>query len=121
MVGMGLVAVACSCGSDGASRSADDAARSVIEDQGVDASASLSYEHFFYFGDESPARAAADDLGQRGFTVEVLPPDQDIAEWSVVATHDAALDDEEFDELLSDLTTLAERHGGEYDGWGTPL
>jgi len=121
----GLIAVlllSVSCGNrSGDSPSANDATREAIEAAGVDPSGELQYEHFFYFEGEAGARRAADELTSEGFDVDTLPPGEGVEDWVIVATRRESLNAAQLDALTIDLESLASRHGGIYDGWGTPL
>ena len=117
-----VVVVISSCG-EGTSMdfTANESARDALGNAGVDPSSELMYEHFFYFDDEVGVRGAEDDLLAAGFEVETLPPDDDVPTWSLKATQRASLDAEQLDALTIEMQTVAERHGGTYDGWGSPI
>jgi regulator of RNase E activity RraB len=115
LTGVGLA----SCAAD--DQSVDMAARDQIEQAGVDPAGELTYEHFFYFAEAAGAQGAAAELADQGFDVDTYEPDEAVVEWAVVAIRREALTDDEFEELVTALDALAGRHGGQYDGWGTPL
>ncbi len=93
--------------------------REELESTGVDPSSRLPYEHFFV-GDEASMRAVVDDLADM-YDVEIFAVDESLEDWAVVATRTAALDADELDEETAELERIAERHDGEYDGWGIPV
>ena len=74
--------------------------------------------HYVYAGDEPAARAVADEIAARGFSVEVRDPHPEhpgqwpvVAETHVVTTFDFVRETTDFFEAV------AARHGAEYDGW----
>jgi hypothetical protein len=75
--------------------------------------------HYIYVSDATTAAAAADDVRRYGFqgTVKEPPPEHG-DHWLVLCErHDAVLD-LEFVRTCGDwFDALAERYGGEYDGW----
>jgi regulator of ribonuclease activity B len=87
--------------------------------EGADLDRPREVQHFCDFPDGATARAAAADLEHAGWVVEVGAPDEHDDAWSVqasraghVLTPAAMVADAEL------LTSVAARHGGEYDGWG---
>ena len=113
-----LLTAACS---DGGGQSANEAVRAAIEDAGVDPSSELVYEHYFYFDGERGAHDAEMELIDVGFETAILPPVEGDETWALKATQRIALSAIQLDALTDRLSTIAERHGGTYDGWGTPL
>lgn len=114
-----LLTAACHLG--GNDQSANQAVRAAIEDAGVDPSSELVYEHYFYFDDEQGAHDAEKELVEAGFDTEILPPVDGDETWALNATRRAALSAVQLDALTEQLSTIAARHGGTYDGWDTPL
>lgn len=107
------------CSSD--ATSSNQAVRDAISDGGVDPSSELTYEHFFYFGDETGVRSAESELVAAGFAVEVSPPADGFPDWSLVASKRESLSPDELDVVTQSMEELASRYGGTYDGWGTPI
>jgi regulator of RNase E activity RraB len=65
-------------------------------------------------------RVAADELGKMGFGVNVgekLDEDCDPQQWPVTAERRDVINGDVVAALRGPLTEIAERHGGEYDGW----
>ena len=75
--------------------------------------------HFLYFPDQAVAFAASEEALQQGFTVDVREPlPQQPDQWSLVCEqHGVVLDPPTVVEHGDFFDGLAERHGGEYDGW----
>jgi hypothetical protein len=73
--------------------------------------------HYFYFDDVSAARAVARELEALGFTASVQNAAGEDDTWLVLAEPPAGT--VEFSR--SAFEQLAERHGGEYDGWEAPV
>lgn len=75
-------------------------------------------EHFAYFGRRRHAEAAADELVAAGFTVGL---GRRRLKTVLEATRDEPLQDDDVARFLTDVITIVERHGGEYDGWGATV
>ena len=75
-------------------------------------------EHFAYFRSRAGAEAAASELRDDGFRVELH---RKRLTWHLVARTESSLEPHTADEFLQVLYALIERHGGMYDGWGDPL
>ena len=69
---------------------------------------------YFYFREEAPARTAAAELKGGGYDVRTTPPDDQIAEWSVVASGVPSTPDIVTAEAA--FEPWAQKLGGEYDG-----
>jgi regulator of RNase E activity RraB len=90
--------------------------------QGADLDEPRDVQHFCYFPDGTTARAAAAELERAGWSSEVEAPDEPADAWTVQASRAAhALTPAA---LLADaelFTSVSNRHGGEYDGWGAAV
>ena len=75
-------------------------------------------EHFFYFPTQSDADEASRLLLARGWRV-LIKPGPDGTDWLALATQPAR-GDEEMGPLWEELTELASRFGGNYDGFERP-
>ncbi len=75
-------------------------------------------EHFLYFRKKSNAKAAADRLRGKGWTVEVRKG-ADGKNWLALARQPAPIED--IEETGEELETLARDFDGEYDGWGAAV
>ena len=94
-----------------------------LERNGADLARPLDVDHFIESLDESSAQAVANELRARGFVVTLLPPQpqDDVHHWGVEATVRMIVDDETVACVRAELTALAERVGGVYDGWGVQV
>jgi regulator of RNase E activity RraB len=75
--------------------------------------------HYFYFEDEPNAEAAAKELKKMGFnaaTCELLETSNGL-KWPVKAEQISVINEDVINALRGPLTEIAERHGGDYDGW----
>lgn len=81
-----------------------------------DASTPHSIAHFLYLPAEENAAAIAGELARLGFIVQELPPEQD-EDWLVLARHEIVPTETAIIATRAQLTELAERFGGNYDGW----
>jgi regulator of RNase E activity RraB len=101
----------------------DDADRKVLTqllEMGSDLSRPRHSVHYFYFEDEGSAHAAARDLELMDFGVNVgekLNEAREPKRWPVTAERRDVINGDVIAALRRPLTQIAERHGGEYDGW----
>ena len=72
--------------------------------------------NYLYLPDEPRARAAAEDLEQAGYHVEVRPAAQGPM-WLALATIQMIPSKENIALLRDRFESLASRLGGEFDGW----
>jgi regulator of RNase E activity RraB len=77
-------------------------------------------EHFLYVPSREAGEQAAEELVSRGYTANIREADGEggLAPWLVLASQTAVVNEESVREARELLEGLAERHGGEYDGWG---
>lgn len=73
--------------------------------------------HYLLFRDEATARRAAVDAAGHGFRTEVTAPGDGIDVWRALAHHTIIVDEDAISAARVSLTAIAERAGGEYDGW----
>lgn len=75
--------------------------------------------HYLLFNDEAAARRAASEATGEGFRTEVTVPGDGINRWRALAFHTILVNEDTISAARGTLTTVAERAGGEYDGWDT--
>jgi regulator of RNase E activity RraB len=76
------------------------------------------FEHYLYFDRHREAKRAASELRQAGYRVDL---DRSGSQWRVLAQHQLLPNEEALEEAIEFLEGLAERYGGEYDGWGVAI
>jgi hypothetical protein len=72
---------------------------------------------WMYFTLEDKAYKAAAELSKQGLTVDVSPPHDGHTKWLCIAFTHIVPRFPTLEKYRKRLTTLAERHGGEFDGW----
>ncbi len=72
---------------------------------------------WMYFKLEDRAYKAAAELSKQGFTVDVSPPHDGHDKWLCLAFTHIVPRFPTLEKYRKRLTTLAERHEGEFDGW----
>lgn len=78
--------------------------------------------HWAYFPDTDSRQAFIDRVKEGGMEVDGLTePDEEADAYGVTVKLDHALDGEFLDDLTCGLLDIAEEHGGEYDGWESPV
>ena len=93
---------------------------SQLIEAGSDLSRARHSIHYFYFGSQAAAEAAGDDLLVLNFDVQIgepLPDEPSSRRWAVMADRTEIVNESVIRALRPPLTEIAERHGGEYDGW----
>ena len=75
-------------------------------------SRNIPYTHWAYFPDEASARRCAEALAD--FVIRILPPDDEVPEWLLLAGRDVEVD--HMVERREEVAAIVERHGGTYDG-----
>lgn len=78
------------------------------------------FQHYLYFASSDVGEAVAEQLRERGFTVESRPG-ADGVHWLVLASHVIRLEREAVVAARMSLERLALEHAGEYDGWEASL
>ncbi len=84
---------------------------------GADLSEPRDVEHFLVFNEEQAAQAAAAELGD--YDTSVVSRDDEAEPWGVAAVKRLVVSMESIADERQRLSAVAQRHGGEYDGWGT--
>ena len=87
-----------------------------LEQAGGDLTKETNFRHVLYFGDEAPARRAAETLSG-DYRVDVLPPDDDEDTWAVLAENEAVPAIENVRAMRRAMEAAAAEGGGDYDGW----
>ncbi|HEY5614432.1 MAG TPA: ribonuclease E inhibitor RraB [Bacteroidota bacterium] len=72
---------------------------------------------WMYFAAEERAYKAAAELSKQGFTVDVSPPHDGHEKWLCVAFQYVVPRFPTLEKYRKRLTALAERNGGEFEGW----
>jgi hypothetical protein len=72
--------------------------------------------HYLYFPEKAPANKAASSTALAGYDIEVSPSAGGRS-WLLLALTDIPDADAGLFEQVESLTALAERCGGDYDGW----
>ncbi len=91
-----------------------------LEEAGSDLSKEHSIEFFFYFPTEAQARAATGEIAGDGFEVLVEPAVEG-SEWHCLVRKSMVPDHQALVDIGSRFESIADRHDGEYDGWGTEV
>jgi regulator of RNase E activity RraB len=91
-----------------------------LKKRGMDLGQPRAVEHFLYFPSGESAHAAAWRLPSQGYSVRVEDR-RDFNKWALLANIESDVTAETITSQRSFLTTVAAEHGGEYDGWATPL
>jgi regulator of RNase E activity RraB len=89
-----------------------------LEEAGSDLSKPHELEFFLYFPNKASADAAAADIREQGFVVEVRPPGEG-SDWLCFAVKTVVPTYEAISAISREFNAIAEARGGEYDGWGT--
>ena len=89
-----------------------------LEEAGSDLSKPHEMEFFLYFPEEASANAAAGDIRDQGFVVEVKPSEEG-SDWLCFAVKTMVPTYEDIVAISREFGAIAEAYGGEYDGWGT--
>ena len=91
-----------------------------LEKAGSDLSKPHEMEFFLYFPDEASANAAAADIREQGFVVEVRPAAEG-TDWLCFAVKTMVPAHEDVVAVGRELNAIAGAYGGEYDGWGAAV
>jgi len=93
---------------------------SELADAGSDLSQRHEVEFFFYLPTEPAAQSVAETLRGEGFAIrlEAVDPGSD---WLCLGSRAMTPELGELHRLRNRFTTLAESHGGAYDGWGATV
>lgn len=92
---------------------------------GADLSQPRDVRHYLYFANEASADAAARELRELGYNVEVGPAagaDEPAPNpWCVLASAERVADERTVPLETTRMTTVATKLAGEYDGWEAAL
>jgi regulator of RNase E activity RraB len=91
-----------------------------LEAAGGDLSRPFQVDHFIVELDADSAQFVAEELQGRGYTISIGRP-QDGGDWGVQASHETMVNEETIAEIRREMTELAARFGGDYDGWGAAV
>jgi regulator of ribonuclease activity B len=85
--------------------------------QGADLSKPTEMSFYLYFPAEDDAENAAAELRRSGYAAEVRPPLPDFDEWLCYVTREMVPSATGIDDARSKLESVANRFGGDFDGW----
>ncbi|WP_062385153.1 ribonuclease E inhibitor RraB [Demequina iriomotensis] len=86
--------------------------------RGAEAEAPRESEFFLSFTSEPRVRAAADELRAMRVSHELVEPSHDIPEWMLfVRAYRTPLVPDFLRETVDLCERIAEKHGGDYEGW----
>ena len=88
-----------------------------LAEAGGDMSKPTHFIHHLYFPDEERSRAAAEEIADMGLDAGGLAPEAPGEQWLVRAEHMQVPSLENVQRMTQALLQIAERHGGDYDGW----
>ena len=87
---------------------------------GDDSARTRTVDFYLYFATEKAAQAAASEIAQAGFKSVVRPAAKGPG-WLCLATKSLVPNLEALHDARKQLSTAAQRNGGEYDGWQCPV
>ena len=73
--------------------------------------------YYLYFPDERSARSVATELAGTAYVMERLAPAARGPDWLLLVKRPTLLSVSEISKASRELTALARKHGGAYDGW----
>jgi hypothetical protein len=92
----------------------DDDVLRQLEELGFPPGSKVHVRHYLYFNSAREAKQAASRIRKLGFDVEQRPSGRSTL---VRASHALRIDPSSLERLRAELGEIAERSGGEYDGW----
>lgn len=93
-----------------------------LRDLGEDLDQPRVIEHFLIFTDEASATSASEESELLGCTSEISEPVPEAPDsWLLLCAIDVIASDDVVAILRDSLEEIAMRHGGIYDGWGSPI
>lgn len=98
----------------------DQTALNKLEGKGLEIEGERNVDFYFYFPDELHAHQAGAALQNLQFKTYVCFSEYG-NNWLCLATKNIAMSSQRLTELRNWMQDLAERYGGEYDGWETML
>jgi hypothetical protein len=90
-----------------------------LRQAGSDLSKPHEVEFFLYFPTQAGAEDAAAEVTKNGFTAELQPRRGE--DWPLQLTKRLKPTEEGMLVIRAELSSIAAKHGGEYDGWGSPV
>jgi hypothetical protein len=88
-----------------------------LEEHGADLAEPREIRVNLSFPSEQEAEAAGSELEEAGYEVVGFEATGEEEPWAIRATRDLRVDRENVTGFRSHFHDLAERHGGEFDGW----
>ena len=88
-----------------------------LEEHGADLSEPHEVRVHLYFPSEAEAEAAGEELTEAGYDVVAFESAGEEEPWHIRAARDLRVDRDNVAGFRSHFEDLAERHGGEFDGW----
>lgn len=88
-----------------------------MKKHGADLSKPTEISFYLYFPAEDDAENAAAELRRSGYGAEVRPPLPNFDEWLCYASREMVPTPKGIDDARSELESLADRFGGDFDGW----
>jgi len=73
--------------------------------------------YYLYFPDEGSARAAGTEIARSAYVVERVAPAARGPDWLLLVKRPTLLSSAELSNASRELTALARKHRGAYDGW----
>ena len=96
----------------------------VLNEKAVSLTDARTIDLHFWAWSEVGARSIAEELGTRGMVIQQIAPtecDRESDVWSVEASVERSVDTVTASEFIREMITLAAKHSGEFDGWGTSV
>lgn len=90
-----------------------------LRQAGSDLSQPHEIEFFLYFPTQAGAQAVAAEVTKKGFTAELRPEHGDT--WPLQLLKRLKPTEKELLAIRAELSSIAAKHGGEYDGWGSSV
>ncbi len=90
-----------------------------LRKEGADLSKPLSTRYYLYFPDERRARAAEAEVATTAYLVERVTRAARRPQWLLLVSKPTLMSVSELTAVSRELTVLARKHGGAYDGWDT--
>jgi hypothetical protein len=91
-----------------------------LRDSGSDLAKPHPIDFYFYFSTKAQAESAAADVRDAGLEIIKIEPGEK-HNWFVLALKNVVPTVPNVQELTRELTEIAERHSGSYDGWEAPI
>jgi regulator of RNase E activity RraB len=83
-----------------------------------DLESSRAVDHSAVFPNVEGASQAAEELADLGYSAEVLEED----DYFLLEAHQTSpLDPDSVKQFVQEVSSIVERHGGDYDGWGAEV